>query len=215
MSRSVTERIGASTRTGIASRPLLAWRTIDLITAALVGVTMGVVFWGWNIAYEVMSAPFTAGFAPLVGLFGGTWLLAGVLGGLIVRRPGAALFAEVLAATVSALLGNQWGWLVLVSGLLQGLGAELVFALFRYRRFTIVVAMLAGAMAAVFEMFYEWNYYWSGFDVTWKLTYLGAFMLSGAVIAGIGGTLLTRALARTGALNAMPPGREAHQRRPV
>jgi energy-coupling factor transport system substrate-specific component len=197
--------------TVLASRPLMAWRTIDLMTAALIGVSMGIVFWGWNLTYEFISAPFTAALAPLVGLLGGTWLLAGVLGGLIVRRPGAALLAELVAAAVSALLGNQWGWTTLYSGLLQGLGVELVLLVFAYRRFGLGVAMLAGAMAAAFETAYEWNMYWTDWNPDWKLIYLGCFMLSGAVIAGIGGWLITRALARTGAIDALPPGQEAHR----
>lgn len=199
----------------LAQPPLLAWRTIDLMTAALIGVAMGVVFWAWDLSYEFISAPFTATFAPFVGLLGGTWLLAGVLGGLIVRRPGAALFAEVLAAAVSALLGNQWGWTTVYAGVLQGLGVELILLVFVYRRFGLVVAALGGMLAAAFETAYEWNVYWAGFDTEWKLTYLACFMVSGAVIAGLGGWLITRALARTGAIDAMPPGREMHESRAV
>jgi energy-coupling factor transport system permease protein len=198
-----------------ARPPLLAWRTIDLMTAALIGVAMGVVFWGWNLSYEFISAPFTATFAPFVGLLGGTWLLAGVLGGLIVRRPGAALFAEFLAAAVSALLGNQWGWTTVYSGVLQGLGVELILLLFLYRRFGPVVAALGGMLAAALETAYEWNLYWAGFDTEWKLIYLACFMASGALIAGLGGWLITKALARTGAIDAMPPGQEHHQSRAV
>lgn len=205
----------ARPRPGLAQRPLLAWRTIDLMTAALIGVAMGVVFWGWNFFHAFASPAFTAAAAPFVGLLGGTWLLAGVLGGLVVRRPGAALFAELLAAAVSALLGNQWGWSTLYAGVLQGLGAELILLLFLYKRFNVVVAALAGMAAAAFETAYEWNVYWAGFDTEWKLVYLFAFMASGAVIAGVGGWLITRALARTGAIDAMPAGQELHESRAV
>jgi energy-coupling factor transport system substrate-specific component len=211
MSSDASLKPHAHRATVLASRPLMAWRTIDLMTAALIGVSMGIVFWGWNVTYEFISAPFTAALAPLVGLLGGTWLLAGVLGGLIVRRPGAALLAEFVAAAVSALLGNQWGWTTLYSGLLQGLGVELVLLVFAYRQFGLGVAMLAGAMAAAFETAYEWNMYWTDWNTDWKLIYLGCFMLSGAVIAGIGGWLITRGLARTGAIDALPPGQEAHR----
>ena len=62
----------------------------------------------------------------LQGLFNGGWLFAGVLGGIIIRKPGAALFVALVAALLSALVGNQWGPLTLVSGAVQGLGAELV-----------------------------------------------------------------------------------------
>ena len=55
--------------------------------------------------YEAMDA-LTPG---LGGLATGIWLLGGILGGLVIRKPGAAVYVEVLAATVSAVLGSQWG----------------------------------------------------------------------------------------------------------
>lgn len=192
-----------------ARRPLGQWRTIDLVTAALVAVTMGVVFWAWGLAYNVPAAVFKGFAAPFAGLLNGPWLLAGVLGALIIRRPGAALFAEMLAASVSALIGTEWGWLVLVSGLLQGLGVELAVALFAYRRFGVLVAMLGGALAGLLSGIYEVLYYYSGIDLQWQVLYTLSFMVSGVVVAGLGGWALTRALARTGALGALPPGQEA------
>ena len=85
----------------------------------------------------------------LQGLLAGPWLFAGVLGGLIIRKPGAALYTELVAAVISALIGNQWGPLTIVSGLVQGLGAELVFFLFLYASWRLPVAMLAGAGAGL------------------------------------------------------------------
>ncbi|MDQ4084659.1 MAG: ECF transporter S component [Actinomycetota bacterium] len=196
-------------RTARATPPLGRWRTHDLVTAALLAVATGVVFWTWNFAYAFLAPALTTLLAPLTALLGGTWFLAGVLGGLVIRRPGAAFFCELLAATVSALLGNEWGWTTVVSGIVQGLGAELVFAVLAYRRFGLPVAALAGAFAAVGGALYEWTTWLQGFDWAFKLVYLGCYALSGAVIAGIGGWLITRALARAGALNALPAGREA------
>lgn len=51
------------------------------------------------------------------GIVTGIWLIGGVLGGLIIRKPGAAVYVEVLAATVSAVLGSQRGIETLYSGL--------------------------------------------------------------------------------------------------
>lgn len=82
----------------------------------------------------------------LQGLLDGPWLFAGVLGALIIRKPGAAIYTETLAAVVSALVGNAWGgFLTIEAGLVQGLGAELIVLLFLYRRFSLPVAILAGA----------------------------------------------------------------------
>ncbi len=73
----------------------------------------------------------------LGGIAVGIWLLGGVVGGLIIRKPGAALLVELIAAIVSALIGNVWGITTIFSGLAQGLGAELIFLAFLYLRFTL------------------------------------------------------------------------------
>ena len=104
------------------------WRTIDIITAAMIGVVFGVAYWGWSSAYNTLVTPLTSLLGPSQGLLGGPWLIAGVVAGLVVRRPGAALFAEVLAAVVEAVLVTEWGWATVISGALQGLGVELVLA---------------------------------------------------------------------------------------
>jgi energy-coupling factor transport system substrate-specific component len=196
-------------RDGLPGLIVKPWRTIDLVTAAFIGVTFGVAYWGWSTAYDTLATPFTNFAGPSIGLLGGPWLIAGVVSGLVVRRPGAALYAEVLAAAVEALIGNHWGWTTLISGLLQGIGVEIALALFLFRRFTWPVAALGGALAALCEMFYEWHEYWVDATLSFKLEYLGFFMLSGAVVAGFGGWALTRALAATGAIDALPAGQEA------
>jgi len=199
--------------TVLAARPLSAFRTVDLVTAAMVGVAFGVVFWAWSLVYAATSGPVGALVAPLTSILAGPWLLAGVVAGLLVRRPGAALMAEVVAASVSALIGSEWGWTTVVSGVLQGLGVEIALALFAWRRFGPAVAMLAGSLAATLEVVgYEWWTFYAGFDLRFKLVYLAFFVLSGAVAAGLGGWAIVRALARLGAVNAMPPGQEELER---
>jgi len=187
-----------------------AYRTIDLVTIATLGVAFGVIFWGWDKVYEPISAVLKLAHPTSVGLVGGVWLIAGVVGGLVVRRPGAALATELVAASMELVLpgGNQWGVSALSSGLWQGLGAELVFAVFLYRRFGVAVAALAGIGAATLESIYEWGAYWTDWDLPYKLAYLGFFAISGAVIAGVGGTFLVRALARAGVLDSFGAGRE-------
>lgn len=196
-----------------ASRRVSAWRGVDLITAAMVAVTFGVVFWGFDtFVYPGVSAA-TAGFPPAGELALGVWLVPAVVGGLIVRRPGAALFTELIAANIELFLGNQWGIAVLLSGALQGLGVEIVLALLFWRRFGSVVAVLGGIVAAVLEIVgYEWWSYVGGYSWTWRIEYLICGMVSGGLLAGLGGWALVRALARAGALNAFPPGQEIREK---
>ncbi len=233
MATSTTEA-PAARRTITATRPLLGWRTVDLITIAFLGAALGIAFWGWGIFYNGPITALKIGYAPLMGLFTGPWLLAGVVGGLVVRRPGAALFCEVVAALVSMLPGTEWGATVLVSGVLQGLGAELAFALLGYRFFGVGAAALAGVLSTPLEWLFETLSFpasWAdvpglsvlanggGWYAEWvwrdKLAYLAAMGVSGIVLAGVVGWLLTRALARAGALSAFPAGQELRESRAV
>lgn len=179
------------------------WRVVDIVVASVLAVAVGVIFWLWSAGYGFIAA-FTAAFPPLGGLYGGGWLIAGVIGGLVIRKPGAALYCELVAAVVEALLGTHFGFTVLLSGLAQGLGAEVIFALVRYRRFTLPVAMLAGALSGLGMGLIDSliaNVEWA---LEWKLLYSVLGALSGAVIAGLLSWLAVRGLARTGALANLP-----------
>ncbi|MDO5710819.1 MAG: ECF transporter S component [Micrococcales bacterium] len=191
-----------------ASGRVTAWRGIEFVTLAVLGVAFGVAFWGWDVfLYPFVIAGLA--FPPAQSLTLGVWLLPAVAGGLIVRRPGAALFTELIAANVEMLLGNQWGPAVFVSAVLQGLGVELVLAILRWRRFGVGVVMLGGALAATLELIcYEWWTNMLEYEFGWKLLALGFAIVSGALVAGVGGWAVTRALAATGVLDSFPPGRE-------
>ena len=90
-----------------AITPDQRWRTRDIVVASVIGVAFGVVFWAWNLTYAAAEPVFAAA-PPLRDLMYGVWLIPAVLAPLIIRKPGAALFAEMVAAGVSALLGCQW-----------------------------------------------------------------------------------------------------------
>lgn len=145
----------------------------------------------------------------LGGIATGMWLLGGVVGGLVIRKPGAAIFVEVVAACVSAGIGNQWGIETVYSGLAQGLGAELIFAVFVYRKFGLITSVLAGMGSAVgafvLELFISGN---AAKGMAYNTMYLGSLLVSGAVLAGGVGYFLVISLARTGALDRFAVGRE-------
>jgi energy-coupling factor transport system substrate-specific component len=180
-------------------RPSARWRTVDIVVTAIIGVVFGVVFWAWNLLWAATGPAFAA-FPPAQAFMYGIWLVPAVLAPLVTRRPGAGLFAELLAAIVSALLGSAFGGIIVLYGLLQGLAGELGYAAFRYRSYrwpaALLSALLAGAMAAVLDIVF---YYpdWAG---GWKTTYLLLVAASTVVVGGLGGLLLTRALAASGAL---------------
>ena len=198
--------VSSSTPTTTTRR--FRWRIVDIVVASVIGVASGLIFLAWNVGYV---GPGTL-LEPL-GLLDGPWLFAGVLGALVIRKPGAAIYTEVLAAVVSALVGNQWGgFLTFEAGFVQGLGAEIVFLIFAYRVWRLPVAILAGAGAALAGGINNLILWFAGADVTFTIVYLISTVISGAVIAGLLSWLLVRALAATGALDAFPAGREVRQR---
>ena len=197
------------TSTGARQSRALRWRVVDIVVASVVAVAAGVVFWVWGILQNPVSAPVGAVLPGFQGILNGPWLFAGVLTALIVRKPGAALYGELLAATVSALIGTQWGIATIYSGLVQGLGAEIVFALFLYANWRLVPALLAGAGAGLAESILDLLYWYPGSKAGFAVTYAVTTTISGLVFAGLGSWLLVRALARTGALSRFAAGREA------
>lgn len=184
------------------------WRVVDIVVASVLAVAVGVIFWAWSLAYSGVEVVFLA-FPPLGGLYAGGWLIAGVLGALIIRKPGAAIYCEVLASAVSGVLGTQFGLSVLLSGFIQGLGAELVFLAFLYVRYTLSVAMLAGLVSGVFLGVSENILYRPEWALQWQALYTLFAAVSGAVLAGVLSWLAARALARTGVLAPFASGRAA------
>jgi energy-coupling factor transport system substrate-specific component len=177
------------------------WRTVDIVVVAILAVAFGVVFWFWNLYVWVWLDPLGK---PWEYIVSGMWLMPAVVAPLIVRKPGAALFAEMVAAVVSVLLGSQWGLDILLSGFVQGAGAELVFGFVMYRNFGVIVAFMAGAGAGVGEALHDIPVYFATYAADLQIGIAALEVASGAVIAGIGGWLLVRSLRRTGALQAFP-----------
>jgi energy-coupling factor transport system substrate-specific component len=196
--------------TATLTTPSYRWRVVDIVVAATIAVACGAIFVGWNIASHVLDG--AGALLPGIQAIGyGPWLLGGPLAALIIRKPGAALFGELVAAAVSMLLGAQWGLQTLESGLVQGLAVEIVFAAFLYRAWSWPVAALAGAAAGLVAGFNDWLFWYQGYAPAYLAVYIVAATISGAVIAGIGSWALVKALARTGALSRFASGREAER----
>jgi energy-coupling factor transport system permease protein len=183
------------------------WRTVDIVVAAAVAVAFGVAFLAWN-ALAAATLPAFAFFPPAQAVLNGLWLLPAVLVGLIVQRPGAAFFGGFVAAAVSVVLGSVYGADALISGIVQGAGAELGFALGLYRRWNLPFAMIAGALSGLAATIHDVPIYYAGAGADVWLVYGIASVASGALLAGVGAWLLVRALVRTGVLREFAVGRD-------
>jgi energy-coupling factor transport system substrate-specific component len=197
VSSGVSNRVLRNLAASEASR----WRTVDIVVVAVLAVAFGVVFWAWNAYVWQWLKPLGE---PWEYIISGIWLMPAVVAPLIVRKPGAALFAEMVAAIVSVVLGSQWGLDTLLSGFVQGAGAELIFGFTMYRNFGPIVALVAGAGAGIGEALHDIPVYFPTYAANLQFGIAGLEVVSGALVAGIGGWWLVRALRRTGALAAFP-----------
>ena len=164
---------------------------------AVIGVVFGVVFWVWNNVWAAFSflQP-----SVLQDWVYGMWLVPAVLAPLVVRKPGAALFAEMAAASISALLGSQWGPDTLLSGFIQGAAAEAVFAATGYRRWSIGVLAVAAVASAVGAWAHDWWLYYTDFAVELQALRLVVMGVSAVAFAAFGSLALVRSLRRAGVL---------------
>lgn len=188
----------------------LKWRVVDFVVAAVLGVACGVIFMFWNWAGAAAFNVLDAATPGIAGLVTGIWYLGGTVGGLVIRKPGAAIFVETLAALVSAILGSQWGISVIFDGLMQGLGAEVAFAILAYRKFGVVSAIFSGMFGAVGGLL-RWGIFSGGWAMgtTYLIGYTITNLISGAILCGLVGWFLVKALAKTGVLNRFAAGQEA------
>jgi energy-coupling factor transport system substrate-specific component len=175
------------------------WRTRDILVVAVIAVAFGVFFWAFGFVWTALGF-----LGPAQNVLYGFWLLPALVAPLIVRKPGAALFAELVAASLSAFLGSQWAVDTLVSGLVQGLAAELVFAALRYRRFDLPVVVVAGLAATAAAFGHDYLVYYGEYATDVVLVIAGSMAVSGLLLLPAAAILIVRALREAGALSAYP-----------
>lgn len=106
-------------------------------------------------------------------------------------------------------LGTKYSVSLVVIALVQAAAAEAVFALFRYRRWTLGVTILAALAVGVVYNFYLLFFYYQAFSFFSPRGLIGTAceLLSALVFAGFGSWGLYRALSRSGVLDRFASGR--------
>jgi energy-coupling factor transport system substrate-specific component len=177
------------------------WTQREIVVVAAIGVVFGVVYLAWVQLWLLTQGLI----GPLsLDIFFGLWCVASVLAAYIVRKPFAAFFAEVVAAVAEIATGNPAGLILLLTGVVQGAGAELPFALTRWRRYDWPVLLASGASAAVFSFAYTWiRFQYGALSPTLLLAMFALRVVSGVLLAGALGKLLGDGLQRTGAVDGL------------
>ena len=140
----------------------------------------------------------------------GVWFMAATLAAYIIRKPGVALVTEMLASAIELLMGNSGGLTVVLTGAIQGAGAELVFALFRYKKWDLASMSLAGMLSAVFIFIYELFYLnYIELAPTMLMAQLAVRFVSAIVFSGVICKLAGDGLAKTGVVKSYAIGAKA------
>lgn len=189
------------------------WELKDVIMMAILGVVFSAVYLAVFQGGLALSTALTpVGLAPFgFELIYGVWFMAATLAAYIIRKPGVALVTEVLASFIELLMGNSGGLTVVLTGVIQGVGAELAFAAFRYKKWNLGVMCLGGILSSIFIFCYELYYLnYIALAPTLLIAQLAVRFVSAVVFSGIICKLAGDALAKTGVVKSYAIGAHAN-----
>ena len=171
----------------------------EIVLTTVVAVALGISFWGWTFIYEI-AKPFLK-VSGLSYLAAGFWIFASVFLSQIVRKPGIAIIASIIAAFVESLL-THWGIMSVLWGIVQGVGAELVFMFFLYKKWDLKVLILAAAVSATFSYVLDFCLYdYKNLSLGFNLVQLISFIISSVFLAGVLSDITSKRLAKLGLLD--------------
>lgn len=172
----------------------------EILSTVMVSVVLGVFMWGWTFVYDLLKVVLDN--TPISYFTSGFWLIPGLLIPFIMRKPGLGLLASIVAAFVQGLI-TQWGLGAVIYGVLQGVGAEIIFFFFAYRRFDKLSLFLAGVASAMLS--YGYDYFKYGYGALGPVNsslQLIAFSLSSFLFAALPTIYLANRLVKTGVMNS-------------
>jgi len=174
--------------------------TRDIVIIAVIAAITGIVNTGVGNLWYLLNTSL----GPLGGaLLQGAFMWAYILAMWLVRKPGTALMLGIIEAFTEILMGNAAGIGTLGWGITQGLGVEAVMAICGYAKFGLLPAIMAGAASSQFGT--VWTAVLYGWDpATAKDVWLALpiNLVSGAVMSGLLGYLLSKAISRTGLIRS-------------
>jgi energy-coupling factor transport system substrate-specific component len=172
------------------------YTTLDILIIAVVSAIGGVfnayITGAWAKFIEGAIGPFGAALDNPIYIF---WI---IIVALLIPKPGVALATGLLATLVEVIAGSEDGSIVLVFGLLQGVGAELGFLLFRYNR-SLAAALVAGALTGIgcaIGLTFVFGFFtFSGLVI---VPFFVAMAVGDGIIGGLLGYVIARGVMRAG-----------------
>ncbi len=133
------------------------WKLKDILMIAICAVVFGVIYLGCTDVGGLISSVLTPlgmgslSYEPFYGIY----FMAAAFAVYVIRKPGAGLIAEILAAIIETLMGNFFGPIIILSGLVQGLGFEAIIALKKYKKYDRMTMIEGAILCSVFTMIYN------------------------------------------------------------
>lgn len=174
-------------------------RFSDILITVMIGIVFGVIMKFWDDLYTVVKPLLPTARQLLYGM----WFMVSSFAFLLIRKPGVALLSSVAASGLSAFVGGSIE--VLMYGFVQGLGAELIFAAFRYRKFGIMVAGIAGVASGVAGFILDQYYGYANLELWALIVKYGLRAVSAFLFTGVFAYYIVRALEATGVTNLIRP----------
>jgi energy-coupling factor transport system permease protein len=188
---------------------VVGFTLMEIVIMAIIGVINGVLGTpNAMLGRLFMTFSGSYGFLAFAAICGGFYI-SGPLCGYIIRKPGAATLAETMNGVAQVLSGNPNGVMVLAAGFLQGFMSDLAYAYFGYKRWTLGVVALSGALAPILQQVPEVYFFGVGdLGIAYNLLALAIRMASGAVYAIILVKPIAHGLAKAGVLRGTAVGDE-------
>jgi len=189
---------------------LHSWNLRDVILSSLISVLFAVICFATvhSVVFAItpLVAPFGFGEFPLEFVFG-IFFFSALFAPYIMQKPGVATIVGTMTGLIQVLMGSAFSATVLVSAFVQGLGAEVVFALFRYKKWNTLTMLLAAANTTIFSFVLAWyRGNWSLLSTEIVATRFGIRLLSAMLISGLVAKFLADRLAKAGVLKSYPLG---------
>jgi len=191
------------------------WSLKDVILSSMLGAFFAAICLGTVLTLIGPAVPIFAA----IGLGGlefeiafGIFLFSATFAPYIMQKPGVATIVGLLTGFIQVLLGSPFAATVWLSGLVQGFGAEVGFALFGYKKWNLLSMLVAATGATVASFILAWQRgSWNElanhivamrFIIRW---------ISALIISGVLSKLLADRLAKAGVLKSYPLGEVANE----
>ena len=129
------------------------WTTRETVVVAVSSVVFGMIYLAW-VQLWLLAQGLIGPIA--MDIVFGLWFAGSTFNAYVVRKPGVAFATAMIAVITQLLAGNPAGLILLITGLVQGAGSEIPFALTRWRRYSWFVLLTSGGTAAVMSFGYNW-----------------------------------------------------------